>query len=67
MRSFFKKIIIQESEERAEADEIKERLSSRKVELEEMLTEMNAKLDESEEQMEKMSEEKKKLQVFLIF
>lgn len=32
-----------------------------------MLTEMNAKLDESEEQMEKMSEEKKKLQVFLIF
>lgn len=67
MRSFFKKIIIQESEERAEADEIKERLSSRKIELEEMLTEMNAKLDESEEQMEKMSEEKKKLQVFLIF
>lgn len=54
---------VQESEERAEADELRERLTARKVELEEMLTELNTKLDEGEEQMEKLSEEKKKLQV----
>lgn len=53
----------QESEERAEVEEMRERLSSKKVELEDMLTELNSKLDEGEEQVEKLTEEKKKLQV----
>lgn len=44
---------------------MRERLSSRKAELEDMLTELNAKLDEGEEQVEKLTEEKKKLQVLL--
>lgn len=42
---------------------MRERLSSKKVELEDMLTELNSKLDEGEEQVEKLAEEKKKLQV----
>ncbi|VDD86910.1 unnamed protein product [Enterobius vermicularis] len=48
-----------ESEERTEADEAKERLTIRKLELEGMISEMSAKLDEDGEQLEKASEEKK--------
>lgn len=59
--------IFQESEERAEVEEMRERLSSKKVELEDMLTELNSKLDEGEEQVEKLTEEKKKLQVCFAF
>ncbi|VDN06059.1 unnamed protein product [Thelazia callipaeda] len=55
-------LLFQESEERAEVEEVRERLSSKKAELEDMLTELNSKLDEGEEHVEKLTEEKKKLQ-----
>lgn len=57
----------QESEERAEADEIKERLTMKKSELEDMVAELSSKLEEGEEQTLKMAEEKKKMQVSVHF
>lgn len=56
-----------ESEERAEAEELRDRLKIKTLELQELVNDLQTRIEESEEGVEKINDEKKKIAVFFKF
>lgn len=65
-RSLLQTQLQSESEERAEAEELRDRFKVKTLELQELVNDLQTRIEESEEGVEKMNEEKKKIAVCFV-